>query len=210
MNRGILIVLILVLGVGVVFFGMKALNGEEKSSAANITITEEQAQGLDKAIALAAAVPFPVIDKQRRGCPSCHSLVDPETGKHTLAYEAHERTEVRGGKHPDKAPDGTSMKVTDVVSVVTCLLCHAPGKGDRAGKGVDAAHSLRDIVHPAHMSSQTFKLRYGGSCFNCHNINGSGAFEILTEAVDTNDKGVPNPDKLPIPGAIHASGLHKH
>ena len=27
-------------------------------------------------------------------------------------------------------------------------------------------------------------------------------FELLTEKVDVNDKGVPNPDKLPIPGTI--------
>jgi hypothetical protein len=28
-----------------------------------------------------------------RGCSSCHVLVDPETGKYTLSYEAHERGE---------------------------------------------------------------------------------------------------------------------
>jgi hypothetical protein len=72
------------------------------------------------------------------------------------------------------------------------------------GKGVMAPLSLRDIVHPAHMSSQIFKLHYGGNCFTCHNVNGEGEFELLTEAVDVNEKGVPNPDKLPIPGATEA------
>jgi hypothetical protein len=30
----------------------------------------------------------------------------------------------------------------------------------------------------------------------------SGELELLSEAVDINEKGVPNPDKLPIPGAL--------
>ena len=61
--------------------------------------------------------------------------------------------------------------------------------------------SLRDIVHPAHMGSPTFKLHYGGSCFTCHNVDADGTFNILTEQVDVNEKGVPNPAKLPIPGS---------
>jgi hypothetical protein len=52
------------------------------------------------------------------------------------------------------------------------------------------------------MGSQTFKLHYGGDCFTCHNIDENGEYQLLTQAVDVNDKGVPNPDKLPIPGAI--------
>jgi hypothetical protein len=51
------------------------------------------------------------------------------------------------------------------------------------------------------MASQTFKLHYGGSCFTCHNVNGEGEWELLTEKVDVNEKGVPNPEALPIPGA---------
>lgn len=51
------------------------------------------------------------------------------------------------------------------------------------------------------MGSQYFKLHYGGSCFTCHNVNGEGEWELLTEKVDVNEKGVPNPDVLPIPGA---------
>jgi thiosulfate dehydrogenase len=129
-------------------------------------------------------------------------LTDPETGQYTLPYEAHERAEVRGEEHPDVAPDGTSLAATEEVNVVTCLQCHASGTGDREGKGVVAPLALRDIVHPAHMSSQWFKLHYGGNCFTCHNVNGNGEFELLTEKVEVNDKGVPDPDNLPIPGSI--------
>ncbi len=164
-------------------------------------LTEEQAKTLEAAGALAGSIPFPALEEVRRGCPSCHVLVDKETGKYTLAYEAHERTEVRGEHHPEVAPDGTSLAHTEEVNVTTCLQCHAAGTGAREGKGVVAPLMLRDIVHPAHMNSQTFKLHYGGNCFTCHNVNGQGEWELLTEKVDVNEKGVPNPDKLPIPGA---------
>jgi len=166
---------------------------------ASLTMTETQA--LEKAGSL-AAIQFPVLDEVRRGCPACHVLVDPETGGYTLPFEAEERAKARGEEHPQTAPDGTSIKPTDDVSVTVCLQCHASGSGDRAGMGVIAPLSLRDIVHPAHMSSQYFKLHYGGNCFTCHNVNGEGGWEILTEKVDVNEKGVPNPDSLPIPGAV--------
>jgi hypothetical protein len=146
------------------------------------------------------------LDKVRRGCPACHTLIDKQTGKYTLAFEASERAEARGGKHPDKAPDGTSLAPTVDVNVTVCMQCHASGKGKREGKGVVAPLSLRDIVHPAHMASQTFKLHYGGNCFTCHNIGGDGKWYLLTEIVDVNDKGVPNPDNLPIPGAVPIGG----
>jgi hypothetical protein len=165
-------------------------------------LTDEQAQALESAAALAGAVPFPALEEQRRGCPSCHVLADPETGQYTLPYEAHERTEARGKEHPEVALDGTSLAPTESVNVTTCLSCHAPGTGEREGMGIVAPLSLRDIVHPAHMGSQYFKLHYGGSCFTCHNVNSEGHFELLTEAVETNEKGVPDPEKLPIPGAI--------
>lgn len=141
----------------------------------------------------------------RRGCLACHVLADKATGKYTLAYEAHERAEARGGEHPSVAPDGTSMKVTDVNSVATCLQCHAPGTGARTGKGNVAPLSLRDIVHPAHMFSNTFKEHYGGNCFTCHNVAGDGSFELLGEKVDVNEKGLPDPAKVPIPGALPPS-----
>ncbi len=169
---------------------------------ASLTVTQTAA--LSYATVLSNTMPFPAMDAQRRGCPACHSLVDKATGKYTLAYEAHERAAARGLKHPDVAPDGTSISATSDVNVTTCLECHAPGTGARANMGKVAPLMLRDIVHPAHMGSQTFKLHYGGQCFTCHDIDGEGNWLILTQKVDVNDKGVPNPDKLPIPGAIEA------
>lgn len=130
----------------------------------------------------------------RRGCTSCHVLVDAESGKYTLAYEAHERVEARRGtdSHPTVAPDGTDISHTSTAGVETCLLCHA--SDPETERGVGAPLSLRDIVHPAHMTSQTFKVYYGGNCFTCHNVNAAGEFEVLGVALDINDKGVPNPD----------------
>lgn len=163
-------------------------------------LTEDQTKALETAGKL-GAIQFPALDQVRRGCPACHVLVNPATGQFTLPYEAQERAKARGGKHPEVAPDGTSLAVTQEVNVRTCLLCHAAGTGDRAGRGVVAPLMLRDIVHPAHMSSQYFKLHYGGNCFTCHNVNGKGEWELLTEKVDVNEKGVPNDELIPIPGA---------
>jgi len=166
-------------------------------------LTEEQAATLEAAGVLGESIPFPALEEVLRGCPSCHALIDPETGQYTLPYEAHERAEARGEEHPEIAPDGTSLAPTEEVNVTSCLTCHAPGTGAREGMGMAAPLSLRDIVHPAHMSSQWFKLHYGGNCFTCHNVNGEGEWEVLTEAVKVNEKGIPDPDNLPIPGAIH-------
>jgi cytochrome c553 len=168
---------------------------------AGTELTEEQLAALETAGNL-AGIQFPLLDEVRRGCPACHALEDEETGQYTLPYEAHERAEARGEEHPEAAPDGTSLAVTEEVKVTTCLQCHAAGTGDRAGKGVFAPLAMRDIVHPAHMYSQWFKLHYGGNCFSCHNVDGGGNWELLTERVEVNDKGIPNPDALPIPGAV--------
>jgi hypothetical protein len=157
-------------------------------------LTEDQTAQLEAAYALTQPV-----DEVRRGCPACHVLVDDATGRYTLAFEAHERAEAAGGEHPDVAPDGTSITATDDVSVTVCLQCHAAGTGSRAGKGVIAPLALRDIVHPAHMFSTTFKGHYGGNCFTCHNVNTDGEWELLTEKVEVNEKGVPQ--VIPIPGA---------
>lgn len=169
--------------------------------AAGAGLTEDQTKALETAGTL-TGISFPAVDEARRGCPACHLLVDQETGKYTLPYEAMERAEARGEEHPETAPDGTAIGPKDDVSVTVCLQCHAPGSGDRAGMGVVAPLSLRDIVHPAHMGSQYFKLHYGGNCFTCHNVNGDGGWDLLTEKVDVNEKGVPNPENLPIPGAL--------
>ncbi len=156
---------------------------------------------LSKAAALAASIPI-TYATINRGCPACHALVDKSTGSYTLAWEAANATKALGGQHPDKAPDGTSMLPTDDVNVTVCLQCHAPGTGARAGMGNSAPIDLADIVHPAHMSSPIFTREFAGNCFTCHNIDNQGQFEILTQKVGVNDKGVPNLDKLPIPGAM--------
>lgn len=173
--------------------------GPEGQVGSGLTITQTKA--LDTATML-GAIQFPALDEVRRGCPACHVLIDPETGKYTLPYEAHERAEVRGAEHPSVAPDGTAIGPADEANVTVCLQCHASGSGERAGMGVVAPLALRDIVHPAHMNSQWFKLHYGGNCFTCHNVNGEGGWDLLTEAVEVNEKGVPNPEALPIPGAV--------
>ena len=173
-----------------------------QTGGASLTITQTAA--LAYATLISNTLPLPTQGEQRRGCPACHVLIDKQTGKYTLAYEAHAAAAARGGKHPDVAPDGTSITATSDVNVTVCLECHAPGTGAREGMGKLAPLMLRDIVHPAHMGSQTFKLHYGGQCFSCHDIDGQGNWKILTQKVDTNDKGVPNPNKLPIPGMIDA------
>ncbi|MHB0868614.1 MAG: hypothetical protein ACYC5J_04070 [Chloroflexota bacterium] len=145
----------------------------------------------------------------RRGCQACHALADRETGKYTLAYEAHERVEVDYGRdHPTVAPDGTSIKPTDQTGPEVCLLCHKPGTGAREGRGAFAPITLRDIVHPAHLFSETFVEHYGGGCFTCHNVRGDGTFELLGGKVEVNEKGVPRSllsGKGSIPGSIAPS-----
>jgi hypothetical protein len=117
-----------------------------------------------------------------RGCPDCHQ------GPYTLKAEAVNN----GGALHNGLPDDAG--------VVDCLVCHGPGTGAQEGKGNLAPISLRDIVHPVHMGSKIFTTEFVGNCFSCHNVSGDGTFQILSQAVDTNDKGIP--DTLPIPGAI--------
>lgn len=159
-------------------------------------------EALDEELSEKLQIPIEATLEPRRGCTSCHVLIDPESGKYTLSYEAHERVEARRGtdSHPSTALDGTDISATSDAGLETCLQCHAPNP--ETGRGVMAPLSLRDIVHPAHMGSQTFKLHYGGNCFTCHNVNAEGEFEVLTEAVTVNEKGVPDPAQIPIPGAI--------
>ena len=117
-----------------------------------------------------------------RGCPDCHQ------GPYSLKAEAV----LNGGAVHEVLPDDAG--------VTACLTCHAPGTGAQEGKGNVAPISLRDIVHPVHMGSKIFTAEFVGNCFSCHNVSGDGTFQILSQAVDTSDKGVP--DVLPIPGAI--------
>lgn len=153
-----------------------------------------------------AATPTP--EPPRRGCLACHVLADATTGKYTLGYEAAERAEHDyGADHPGVSPSGAKVDKFTVANVAACLECHKPSK-DNPGVGVGAPITLRDIVHPAHMFSTAFKEHYGGNCFTCHNVRGDGTFELLSEKVDVNDKGVPKAlleGKGKIPGVIPPS-----
>ncbi len=171
--------------------GVGNLTSADVARIANQTITQVLARQL--------AFPIEAEIEPRRGCPACHALINATTGFATLAYEAHAATAARNRTHPAFQP-------TDNPNVTECLPCHAPAPANsaRAGKGTVAPLALRDIVHPDHIGSQVFKVYYGGSCFTCHNIDGEGNWQILTQQLDTNDKGVPNPDNIPIPGAIPA------
>ncbi len=163
----------------------EGLDVEDLKALIEETLSEKLAESLQ--------LPIEAYIEPKRGCTSCHVLVDPESGRYTLSYEAHERSEVRHGEdmHPDVAPDGTDISATSSAGLDTCLLCHA--SDPVTDRGVNAPLALRDIVHPAHMTSQVFKVHYGGNCFTCHNVDGQGNFDVLGEAIELNDKGVPEP-----------------
>jgi hypothetical protein len=118
-----------------------------------------------------------------RGCPDCHQ------GPYTLKNEA-----VNNGGAAAHGGLAEDAGVTD------CLICHAPGEGAQEGMGNVAPLSLRDIVHPVHMGSKVFATEFVGNCFSCHNVDGEGEYQILSQPVDTDDHGIP--DVVPIPGAI--------
>ncbi len=116
----------------------------------------------------------------RRGCTACHVQIAPD-GRYSLAFEAEERAKALGKEHP-KLPNGFNTKVAE------CLTCHAAaGEGN---KGAVAPLSLRAIVHPAHMFSQTFTEHYSGNCFTCHDVDGTGKFKVIPEKINVNEKGV--------------------
>lgn len=146
--------------------------------------------------------PAPEPEVPRRGCLACHELVGapglPE-GAFTLPFEAHAASQRMGLQHPTVSPSGVSMRPTDQTGIGPCLECHRPGTGARAANGVAANLSLRDIVHPAHMFSEIFVPEFRGNCFSCHNVDGTGEFEVLSDAVEVNESGVPA--TVPIPGA---------
>lgn len=156
-----------------------------------------------RAVQVANTAPVAAPAPPRRGCLSCHVLVNPDDGRYTLAYEGKVRAEAAGGTHPTMSPSGVSIKPTDQTGIEPCLECHAPGTGARAGMGVIAPLALRDIVHPAHMFSNGFKNNYNGNCFTCHNVNGQGGWDVLSEKVDVNEKGIPH--TVPIPGRLEIS-----
>jgi Fe-S cluster biogenesis protein NfuA len=127
--------------------------------------------------------------------------VNATTGAYTLSFEAHERVKAQRGtdSHPSITSDGTSIAPTSTAGLAACLTCHA--SSTTIDRGVSAPLSIRDIVHPAHMSSAIFINEFRGNCFTCHNIDRDGNYLVLPDAVATNTKGVPDPTKIPIPGA---------
>jgi len=139
----------------------------------------------------------------KRGCPACHRLVEPDTGKYTLGFEAHERAEARGEEHPNRAPDGTFIRPTDEPNVSVCLTCHGPAGAERLGADRASPLSMSDIAHPSHLFSEVFLGEYRGNCMSCHNVSEDGVWQLLSEAVEVNEKGVPSPDQLPIPGLLN-------
>lgn len=154
----------------------------------NQTLTEAEVEKIvSEQISKQVAYPIVATTPPNRGCPACHGA------PHTLASEAINATQALGAGH-------THPQVSDNATVLTCLTCHGSAPD---GKGVSSPIDLRDIVHPVHLGSQVFKVKIGGSCFSCHNISWDGVFQILTEKVQTNDKGVPDLGQIPIPGAIN-------
>lgn len=143
-----------------------------------------------------AAEPAAKPEPPRRGCAACH--VKTAQKDYSLLAEAVERTKAGGGTHPTTGTDG--KKMDENTTVETCLQCHSPGAN---GKGKAAPLSLRSILHPAHMSSKTFTDKYLGNCFTCHEVDGTGTFNLLSQKVDVNEKGLPK--KVPIPGLVPPS-----
>jgi hypothetical protein len=160
---------------------------------------EGEDEGEDEEGAGAEEQPF----EARRGCPACHRLIEPDTGKYTLGFEAHERAEARGERHPNRAPDGTAIGPTDEPSVSVCLTCHGPSAVERLGADRASPLSMSDIAHPSHLFSEVFLGEYRGNCMSCHNVSEDGVWQLLSEAVEVNEKGVPSPDQVPIPGLLN-------
>jgi len=156
----------------------------------------------------AAAATAPLADIAR-GCPACHTLVaatpnpatpyasgqpDPARGnapRYSLKWEAM-------GSDATVTPTRFTVHsaLADTSGVAVCLACHAAGNA--AENGIAAPKSLRVIVHPAHEFSGIFTSEFRGNCFSCHEVTNTGGYDLLTQAVTVNDKGMP--DTVPIPG----------
>lgn len=140
----------------------------------------------------------------RRGCTACHVLLPQPPpglppGAFTLAWEAQfVAKELLGIDHPTVSPSGISIKPTDQTDPTPCLECHKPGTGAREMQGAGANMQLRNIVHPAHLFSETFLTEFRGNCFTCHNPGPEGEWYVLYQAVDVYETGMPK--VIPIPG----------
>lgn len=153
-------------------------------------------------VTVANAGPPPAPEPPRRGCLACHVRVMPN-GAFTLGFEAAAATAAEGRTHPTRSPSGVSITPQDQTGPEPCLECHRPGTGDRAARGLLAPLSLRDIVHPAHLFSPIFLEEFTGNCFSCHNVSGTGVFDVLGQAVQGDRHGIPN--TVPIPGLLPPS-----
>ncbi len=104
----------------------------------------------------------------------------------------------RGGPNHPKLDFDTTVE--------TCLGCHAPGKGERENMGVVAPKMLRDIVHPVHMNTPSWRQdgTYKGNCFTCHNIDGQGRFTLLGVKLEKDFRGIPK--TTPVQGILPSEG----
>ena len=184
--------LFLVILAALLVLGACAKTGTSTKSQSETKQAEENAKAKDKSTEKAAE-PAAKPEPPRRGCAACH--VKTGDKDYSLLAEAVERTKAGGGSHPTS--DATGKKMDEKTTVETCLGCHAPGTN---GKGKAAPLMLRSIVHPAHLGSPTFVDKYRGNCFTCHEVDGTGTFNTLSQKVETNEKGVPK--TAPIPGMI--------
>jgi hypothetical protein len=193
MNHRSLVLPLALLFLGLLLVACGGGEGEdtEQTAAAGNGVADGQTVAADAAAVEQESQATPTAEAEEepfvpsRGCAACHGLVDAETGRYTLAYEAHERAGARGLHHPEVAPDGTLMAPTDEVPLATCLECHAAGE--------QPVLSMRDIVHPAHAFSETFVGEFRGNCFSCHTVSPEGSFDVISGSLDVNEKGVPAP-----------------
>lgn len=147
-----------------------------------------------------------------RGCPACHptAVGDPSAPPFTPGRPdpARGNAPTFSLKWEAMGGDATSGRfllhttLPDTATIATCLACHAAGSGDQNGNA--APIGLRTIVHPAHLNSGIFIGEFRGNCFTCHEITNSGEYDIFTQKVEVNDKGIP--EVIPTPGLLEPSG----
>ena len=141
-----------------------------------------------------------------RGCPACHptTVGDPAAPPFTPGRPDPARANAPTFSLKWEAMGGDASSnqfllhktLTDTAAVATCLGCHAAGNADQNGNV--APIGLRTIVHPAHLYSGIFLTEFRGNCFTCHDVTNDGEFDLLTQAVEVNDKGIP--EDIPTPG----------
>ena len=147
-----------------------------------------------------------------RGCPACHPTIvgDPSAPPFTPGRPdpARDNAPTFSLKWEAMGGDSASTRfllhktLPDTAAVAACLGCH--GAGDAEQNGNVAPIGLRTIVHPAHLYSGIFLVEFRGNCFTCHEVTNDGDFDLLTQAVEVNDKGIP--EEIPTPGLQESTG----